>query len=72
MARSGVVIKFGQPFKYREDLKNAGREQLRQMADDAMRRLAAMLPENRRGVYSDLSNSDLSTIQEVQAEEVLS
>jgi 1-acyl-sn-glycerol-3-phosphate acyltransferase len=59
----GVVIKFGQPFKYREDLKNAGREQLRQMADDAMYRLAAMLPENRRGVYSDLSNSDLSTIR---------
>lgn len=68
----GVVIKFGQPFTYRADLMNAGREQLRQMADDAMYRLAAMLPEERRGVYSDLTRSGPSTIQVTTPQEGIS
>jgi 1-acyl-sn-glycerol-3-phosphate acyltransferase len=68
----GVVIKFGKPFHYREELKDAGRDQLRQMADDAMYILAAMLPEERRGVYRDLSLADLPTIRQVQSEKVIS
>ncbi|HLE16096.1 MAG TPA: lysophospholipid acyltransferase family protein [Anaerolineales bacterium] len=59
----GVVIKFGKPFYYQTDLRNAGREYLRQMADDAMYVLAGMLPSERRGVYQDLSLAELTTIQ---------
>lgn len=70
--KPGIVIRFGDPFRYREELKDAGRDQLRQMADDAMYKLAAMLPEDRRGVYDDLSQADLSTIQEPQSQEVIS
>jgi 1-acyl-sn-glycerol-3-phosphate acyltransferase len=60
--QTGVQISFGRPFYYREDLKRAGREELRQMADEAMYILAAMLPERRRGVYSDLSRATEETI----------
>jgi hypothetical protein len=33
------------------------------MTDEAMYLLAAMLPEARRGVYSDLANASEDTIQ---------
>lgn len=62
----GVTIKFGEPFRFRGDLNQARREQLRIMADEAMFILAAMLPENRRGVYNDLSNATHETIEWLQ------
>ena len=40
-----------------------GREMLRLMTDEAMYILAAMLPEYRRGVYSDLSLATRETIE---------
>jgi 1-acyl-sn-glycerol-3-phosphate acyltransferase len=58
----GVHITFGRPFRYREDLRRAGREELRLMADEAMYVLAAMLPERRRGVYADLTCATEETI----------
>jgi 1-acyl-sn-glycerol-3-phosphate acyltransferase len=61
--RSGVHITFGKPFHYRSDLQRAGRTDLRQMADEAMYILAAMLPERRRGIYADLSLATRSTIE---------
>jgi 1-acyl-sn-glycerol-3-phosphate acyltransferase len=60
----GIVVKFGKPFYYRSDLHNAGRDDLRQMADDAMVKLASMLPVERRGIYQNLSNADLKTTQD--------
>jgi len=59
----GVHITFGRPFQYREDLKRAGRGELRQMADEAMYVLAGMLPERRRGIYADLSLATSDTIE---------
>jgi 1-acyl-sn-glycerol-3-phosphate acyltransferase len=59
----GAQITFGRPFYYRPELKRAGREQLRQMADEAMYILAAMLPAERRGVYGDLSGATQETVQ---------
>ena len=58
----GACLKFGRPFYYRPELRRAGREQLRQMADEAMFTLAAMLPPQQRGVYSDLSGATQETI----------
>jgi hypothetical protein len=33
------------------------------MLDEAMYRLAAIIPENRRGVYSDLSRATQDTLE---------
>jgi 1-acyl-sn-glycerol-3-phosphate acyltransferase len=61
--KGGVKVKFGQPFRYRSDLKKANRDQLRLMTDEAMYVLASILPEQRRGVYADLSRATQETIQ---------
>jgi 1-acyl-sn-glycerol-3-phosphate acyltransferase len=58
----GACIHFGRPFHFRSDLKHAHREQLTQMTEEAMYILAKMLPEYRRGVYSDLSLATQETI----------
>ena len=58
----GVAIHFGKPFHFRPDLARPDRTQLRQMTDEAMYILAALLPEHRRGVYADLSRATRQTI----------
>jgi 1-acyl-sn-glycerol-3-phosphate acyltransferase len=58
----GIVIRFGRPFLYKSSLHRPNREQLRQMTDEAMYLLAALLPEHRRGVYADLSKATQETI----------
>jgi hypothetical protein len=55
-------VHFGEPFKFYPELAKAGGEKLRQMTDEAMFILAKMLPEGRRGVYSDLSSATHETI----------
>lgn len=52
--RPGVRIRIGRPFRFRPLPEKPDRERLRQMTDQAMGVLAAMLPPARRGVYSDL------------------
>jgi 1-acyl-sn-glycerol-3-phosphate acyltransferase len=59
----GAVVRFGRPFRYRPELKQPRREQLRQMTDEAMYVLAGMLPEHRRGYYADFSNAKMETIE---------
>lgn len=58
----GAVVKFGTPITFDPALQRAKGEQLRLMADEAMFILAGMLPENRRGHYSDLSQATRTTI----------
>ena len=58
----GAVVKFGKSFRFKTSGR-AGREMLRQMTDEAMYVLAALLPEYRRGVYSDLSRATRDTIE---------
>jgi 1-acyl-sn-glycerol-3-phosphate acyltransferase len=58
----GIVIRFGRPFRYQSALGRPNRAQLRQMTDEAMYVLAALLPEHRRGVYADLSKATQETI----------
>lgn len=60
---SGALVRFGKPFCYRAEYRHAGREHLRQMTDEAMYVLAAMLPPGRRGVYADLSQATQETIE---------
>jgi 1-acyl-sn-glycerol-3-phosphate acyltransferase len=51
----GAMVKFGHPFRLNSLGKRADKEILRQMTDEAMYILSAMLPEHRRGFYADLS-----------------
>jgi 1-acyl-sn-glycerol-3-phosphate acyltransferase len=59
----GITIRFGRPFRYRTDFHRAGRDLLRHMTDEALYVLAAILPENRRGVYANLSQATRETIE---------
>ena len=60
---TGAIVKFGKPFRFTTTEKRASREMLRQMTDEAMYILSAMLPEYRRGVYADLSRATQETIE---------
>lgn len=60
----GATIQFGRPFCYRAEYRHAGRELLRQMTDEAMYILSAMLPPAQRGVYADLSQATTQTIEQ--------
>ena len=59
----GASLHFGPPFHYRAEYRHASHTELRKMTDEAMYVLAAMLPEERRGVYSDLSQASRDTIE---------
>ncbi len=59
----GATLHFGPPFHYRAEYRRAGHAELRKMTDEAMYVLAAMLPDERRGVYSDLSQASRDTIE---------
>jgi 1-acyl-sn-glycerol-3-phosphate acyltransferase len=59
----GARVCYGKPFRFRQEYSRAGKEGLRQMTDEAMYILAAMLPEERRGYYADLSQATRETIE---------
>ncbi len=60
--KPGITIRFGRPFRYKNTSARPDRNQLRQMTDEALYILAALLPEYRRGIYSDLSKATEDTI----------
>ena len=60
---AGARVKFGVPFRFKWQGQRAGRESLRLMTDEAMYILSSMLPEHRRGYYSDLSLATQETIE---------
>ena len=55
--RSHVTIRFGQPFKFKHEGGKLPRDRFGAMTDEAMYRIAALLPESLRGIYSDLSRA---------------
>ncbi|HEC24011.1 MAG TPA: 1-acyl-sn-glycerol-3-phosphate acyltransferase [Chloroflexi bacterium] len=55
--RTPVYVRFGRPFRFRHEGKRLPREHFRAMTDEAMYRIAELLPEEWRGVYSDLSQA---------------
>lgn len=59
----GAYFRLGRPFRFRPVTGRLPRERLRQMTDEAMYQLAAMLPEHRRGHYNDLSKATMETIE---------
>lgn len=59
----GAVLRFGKSFRFKPELDRRDRQLLRKMTDEAMYVLSAMLPENLRGVYADLSKATQETIE---------
>jgi 1-acyl-sn-glycerol-3-phosphate acyltransferase len=57
----GGRVRFGRPFRYHPELKRAKAETLRKMTDEAMYVLSKMLPDHRRGYYSDFSKATKET-----------
>jgi len=60
---ASVTVRLGRPFRYKQLEGRRNRDRLRTMTDEAMYVLAGMLPEERRGVYSDLSRATTDTIE---------
>lgn len=58
---SPISVKVGRPIIFHDEFQRSGRDQLRKLTDEAMYHLAAMLPENRRGYYSDLTKATQDT-----------
>ncbi|MGQ0604918.1 MAG: lysophospholipid acyltransferase family protein [Anaerolineales bacterium] len=61
--KPGAYFHLGKPFRYKPVTGRLPRERLRLMTDEAMYVLARMLPEQRRGYYSDLSKATTTTIE---------
>jgi 1-acyl-sn-glycerol-3-phosphate acyltransferase len=51
LSRAEVTITFGEAFRLDTGGRKANREMLQSLTTDAMRRLAAILPESMRGIY---------------------
>jgi 1-acyl-sn-glycerol-3-phosphate acyltransferase len=62
--KGGAVVNFGPSFRLKPVTGRLPRAALRQMTDEAMYRLAALLPEERRGIYADLSKATSDYIVE--------
>lgn len=59
----GITIRIGRPFVYRAGSDYRESNKLRQMTDEAIYRIARMLPENLRGEYADLSAATTETLE---------
>ncbi len=62
-SQPGARVKFGPAFRFKPIAGRLPRQALKQMTDEAMYRLAAILPEHRRGIYSDLSKATSEYIE---------
>jgi len=62
-AQPGAHIRFGKPFRFRIPEGRVPRQWLRKMTDEAMYRLASLLPPARRGVYGNLQCATTDTIE---------
>jgi len=57
MKKTHVTYRFGQPFTLDSGEERVSADILKQMTDEAMYQLAALLPPDQRGLYADLSRS---------------
>jgi 1-acyl-sn-glycerol-3-phosphate acyltransferase len=59
----GVKVHFGPPFRIKPGLGRARGALLEKMAQESMYALASILPDHRRGVYADLTQASMDTIE---------
>jgi 1-acyl-sn-glycerol-3-phosphate acyltransferase len=57
MQKTHVTYRFGQPFTLEPAGERVTTEMLKQMTDEAMYQLAALLPPEQRGLYEDLDKA---------------
>ena len=57
--------RFGQPFYLESDGERVTGEVLKQMTDEAMYQLAALLPPEQRGIYADLDRATAKYVRHV-------
>lgn len=55
--RTHINVRFGKPFRFKSEGKRLPREHFEAMTDEAMYRIAELLPPEWRGVYGDLSQA---------------
>ncbi len=63
MKKTHVIYRFGQPFLLDAGGEKATGEMLKQMTDEAMYQLAALLPPEQRGIYADLDRATLKYVK---------
>jgi 1-acyl-sn-glycerol-3-phosphate acyltransferase len=63
--KPGARVTVGHPFRVRSAFNRARGDQLKQMADEAMYKIAAMLSPERRGTYADLSRATQEMLEMV-------
>jgi 1-acyl-sn-glycerol-3-phosphate acyltransferase len=61
--KPGAYFRLGKPVRFKTVPGRLPRARLRLMTDEVLYQLAAMLPEHRRGYYSDLSRATTETIE---------
>ncbi len=61
----GARVNVGKPFRVRPAFRRARGDDLKQLADEAMFVVSAMLPPERRGAYADLSQATQNMIEMV-------
>ena len=66
--KPGAYFRLGRPIRFKPVSERGPRERLprgrlRQMTDEVLYQLAAMLPEQRRGYYADLSRATTDTLE---------
>jgi 1-acyl-sn-glycerol-3-phosphate acyltransferase len=61
--KPGAYFRLGKPLRFKPVAGRLPRQRLRLMTDEVLYQLAAMLPEHRRGYYSDLSRATTETIE---------
>ncbi|MEB2287428.1 MAG: lysophospholipid acyltransferase family protein [Anaerolineae bacterium] len=67
LRRTPVTVRFGRPFCFRTDGRTRiPRDELRQMTREMMYQIALLVPEQRRGIYHDLSQLTTDTLQFVE------
>jgi hypothetical protein len=59
----GGVVRYGAPFRFRQEFRRGRGAALQKMSDEAMYVLARMLPEERRGEFADLSRATEETLE---------
>ncbi len=57
MKKTHVIYRFGRPFYLESGGEKATGEMLKQMTDEAMYQLAALLPPEQRGLYADVEQA---------------
>lgn len=70
LRRTEVGLRIGPPFRFACDRRRPDRETMDQMMEEAMYRLAALLPAAQRGPYGDLSRATEQFIEALASDPV--